>query len=215
MRDRPGVRNNRCGVIAAALLVVLAACGSPQQLAGTVGPITGTTVSTSATPTSSPAPTIQYEPFLYDQAKGNTTGVDVLLEVPTGWPKAPTGTRYDFTSGGTLLRLDFSTPHGSALQNWQEEAADFASSHTGYKLVNDIHSINCPNGATGTGQTTDCADWEFTFTDTANGTTKHAIDRAIVVGNVGFAVYMSASAPQFAQAYKIFQHVSNSIKIGG
>ena len=194
-------------------LLAVAGCGSPRQLSGNVGPITAGTTAPPTTSTSPPPPAVSYTPFLYDQAKGNVTGVDVTLAVPD-WPVEQTGSRYDFTHDGTLLRLDFSVPRGSALHNWQEEAVDFASTHSGYKLLNDIHSINCPKGATGTGQTTDCADWEFTFDDTVNGGTKHAIDRAVVVGNVGFAVYMSASESEFSQAYKVFQHVSNSIRIG-
>lgn len=105
-----------------------------------------------------------------------------------------------------LLRLDFSEPTGvGALANWKSYSQDFAASHPGYQELK-IANVACPNGAN------DCADWEFTFPE--NGAVRHVVDRAILNGNIAFAVYISAPLNVFPQAKAVFDYVVTHLTIG-
>lgn len=199
------------GVVLGALVLLLtAACGSPQRLSGSVGPAgvgpTSAGRSHSASPT--PTPGIPFKDFDYGNEQGNPSGVDITFQVPADWQRTirDGGLRYDYSDDGTLLRLDFSEPTGvGALDNWNSYSKDFANSHPGYQELN-IANVSCPNGAN------DCADWEFTFPE--QGVVRHVIDRAIVNGNIAFAVYISAPVNAFPQAKVIFEYVVANLKIG-
>jgi hypothetical protein len=198
----------RCAAAIIAALLCVAGCGAPQQISGGVGPINGgTTAATTPPPATTPTDQPRYRPYLFDSSEGNTSGVPVTLDVPSDWDGPQRSqTRQDYTSGDMLLRLDFGTPKGTAISNWQSEAQDFASTHSSYRLLNPIHSVDCPSGAN------DCADWEFTFTN--GGPVKHVLDRAIVSPSIGFAVYVSAPEDEFPAVKAVFDHVVASITIG-
>ncbi len=201
--------SRRGAVLGALVLLLTAACGSPERLSGSVGPAGVGPASSSHSPAPSPTPTNQFKNLDYGPTEGNTSGTDLTFRVPEAWKLliSDNGVRYSYTdpATGILLRLDFSEPNGSAVGNWQSYSKDFALSHPGYQGIH-IGSVSCPNGAT------DCADWEFTFPQ--NGAVRHVIDRAVVCDNIAFAVYISAPTNLFPQAKPVFDYVVEHITIG-
>jgi hypothetical protein len=197
-------------VLGALVLLLTAACSSPQRLSGNVGPV-GVTPASSSSHSVVPTPTISYKNFDYGAAQGNPSGVDITFKVPTDWERTihDGGLRYDYTDPQTnlLLRLDFSEPSGiGAVANWESYSQDFAQQHPGYELLKPIGSVGCPSRAN------DCADWEFTFPE--GGVIRQVIDRAILGDNVAFAVYISAPTNVFPQAKAVFDYVVQTLTIG-
>ena len=189
--------------------------GSAGQAAPTSQP-TGsgpaTSARTSPSPTGSPAPTGRAStPAPTGSASGggsaqaippgfvqyrDRTGFSVV--VPAGWQQVRSGTLMDFRDpqGGRFLRIDQSdSPKGDPVTDWQRQAANFARTHAGYRLVRPIARVDYRGWA--------AADWEFTWN--SGGATIHVLNRNVVPRPTkAYALYWSVPDSQWASSRRIF-----------
>jgi serine/threonine protein kinase len=112
------------------------------------------------------------------------------VAVPRGWTQstAADGTRFTDPSGDRYLLVATRYPAGSsAVGAWEDSERTFRSSHSDYQRLR-LESIDV-DGAR------DAADWEFTYTD--GGAALHALDRAMVFGNRGYALYFQTHSERW------------------
>ena len=146
-----------------------------------------------------------------DVPAGWTTYRDPTLgwtvAVPNGWTRstASDGTRFTDPSGDRYLLVATRYPAGSsAVGAWQDSERAFRSSHTSYQRLR-LESIDVSNAR-------DAADWEFTYTE--GGAALHAIDRAMVFGNRGYALYFQTHADQWDASQPLWQRLQRTFQPG-
>ena len=134
-------------------------------------------------------------------------GLGWTVAVPNGWTRsaASDGTRFTDPSGDRYLLVATRYPAGSsAIGAWQDSERAFRSSHTDYQRLR-LASIDV-------GGARDAADWEFTYTE--GGAALHAIDRALVFGNRGYALYFQTHADQWDASQPLWQRLQRTFEPG-
>lgn len=137
-----------------------------------------------------------------------TVGWSVL--VPQGWTRetVDAGTRFTDPSSGRYVLVATRYPAGpSAVGAWEDSESAFRSSHPGYARIR----LETIEGDDARGAQ-DAADWEFTYR--AGSRTLRALDRALVFGKRGYAVYVQAPADQWEASQDLFEAVQESFQPG-
>jgi tRNA A-37 threonylcarbamoyl transferase component Bud32 len=122
------------------------------------------------------------------------------IGVPRGWQAVAegTGVRLDDPAGGRYVEVATRFPAAaSAVGAWQAQEQAFAGTHSAYQRI----AIR-PQSVSGA---RDAADWEFTYVD--GGAALHALDRAIVVGRHGYAVFFQTHSDQWDASQRLRERV--------
>lgn len=207
----------RVGVVLLVALAASSGCATkPAVIPGNAAPITGSAAgmtpapitgsaagTTPATPSGSPLPPV---PADFRALTMTGFGVSVTLPVPSGWtgkPSSATGlnrTDVDLQNPEVLLRVDLSARGpGSA-----EAAAIRTESGTqlaGYQRL-DIAAVS--------GAGDDAVDWTFTFERDGS---RRVVDRQILSGTAGVAVYYSAPQDLYARYLPVWQRAVRDLEI--
>jgi hypothetical protein len=215
----------RVGVVLLLALAATAGCGTrsatipgaaaPLTRTGTVtpGPTTPEPAPTSPSPSTnsptadSPTPTaLPAVPTDFRTVTMNGFGVTVALPVPAGWARKPSTsaglnrTDVDLVNPAVLLRIDVSARGaGSA-----EDGAIRNESSTRLSGYRRIGITPVP----GVGD--DAVDWAFRFQ--RNGT-RQVVDRQILSGNAGVAVYYSAPAELYQRYLPAWERAVRDLSI--
>ncbi|MFE5585461.1 serine/threonine-protein kinase [Kitasatospora sp. NPDC056531] len=176
---------------------------APPPAAGTPTP----TPTPAATPTPTPTPTQPAPggaaPAGYHEYK-DPSGFSVFL--PDGLqPAGSDSNRRIFKNAdGSQLRIEWSTsPHASAVADWQDAEPDLRAQVSNYQRLN-LSAINYR-------QWTNAADWEWT-----NGTPKtHSLNRGFVTGTpakYGYSIYWIVPDDKWAAQAPVRDVVFNSFQ---
>lgn len=207
----------RIGVV---LLLALAAAGCairPDVVPGNAAPITrspapagstpstpaGSTASTTASPTGSPLPPV---PTDFRSVEMSGFGVSVTLPVPSAWTRKPSNsggldrTDVDLQNPEVLLRIDLSA-RGQGTAEAGAVRIESASRLAGYRRL-DITPVP------GVGD--DAVDWTFTF---ERDGTRQVVDRQILAGGAGVAVYYSAPQNLYERYLPVWQQAVRGLRI--
>ncbi|MER6298103.1 serine/threonine-protein kinase [Kitasatospora sp. NPDC001539] len=159
--------------------------------------------SAAGTPTAAPAPT-QAVPAGYHEYK-DPSGFSVVLP---DWlqPAGSDANRRIFKNAadGSQLRIEWSTtPHASAVADWQDSEPDLRAQVTNYQRLN-LSAITYR-------QWTNAADWEWT-----SGTPRtHSLNRGFVTGTpakYGYSIYWIVPDAQWAAQAPVRDVVFNSFQ---
>lgn len=129
------------------------------------------------------------------------------VSVPKGWTQstASDGTRFTDPAGGRYLLVATRYPAGSsAVGAWEDSERAFQSSHADYQRIR-LEGIDVTGAR-------DAADWEFTYSE--NGAALHAIDRAMVFGNRGYALYFQTHTDQWAASQSMWETLQDAFAPG-
>jgi hypothetical protein len=205
------VRRTAC-VLALAVATV-AGCGArPQPFPGSAAPLTGTgtpAASTSPTSSATPGPSgspLPAVPTVFRPLTASGFGVSVSLPVPDGWVREPSAsaglirTDVDLRTPEVLLRIDLSA-RGSGSARDAATRNEAATRLTGYQRI-------AITPVTGVGD--DAADWAFTF---ERDGTRRVVDRQIVAGTAGIAVYYSAPTALYERYLPVWQRAVRGLSI--
>jgi hypothetical protein len=195
------------------LLIVLAAVAGcairPDVVPGNAAPITrsptpaGSTPATTASRTGSPLPPV---PTDFRALEMSGFGVSITLPVPSDWTSKPS------KSGGldrtdvvlqnpeVLLRVDLSA-RGQGTAEAGAVRIESATQLAGYKRL-DITPVP------GVGD--DAVDWTFTF---ERDGTRQVVDRQILSGAAGVAVYYSAPQDLYERYLPVWQRAVRGLRI--
>lgn len=192
------------------VVLVLAAAGCaarPETVTGPAAPIivgSGPATTASATPTGrSAAP-----PGRADYTTLTTTGfgVSVRIPVPVGWTRelsstaGLTRTDVDLVDPQVLLRIDLSARGRGSAQDGtlrNEKSAGLAGyRRLGIAPVPDVGD--------------DAVDWTFTF---ERDGTRQVVDRQIVSGTAGVAVYYSAPQKLYRRYLPVWKNAVRGLSI--
>lgn len=127
------------------------------------------------------------------------------VDVPAGWQSEATadGTKFVDPTGGRYLLVATRYPAGpSALGAWQTQEQAFRADHTAYRRVR-LQQITVPGAA-------DAADWEFLYTQ--DGARLHALDRGMVFGDRGYAVYVQSHSDQWQGSQSLWRVTLHSFR---
>jgi hypothetical protein len=206
------------GALLAATAALVAGCApAPEVVAGSPAPLTPvpTTVTppaTTARPSTSPpagptatrpAPVL---PAAYETLELAGHGVTVRLPVPAGWTRTRTARGYDLgdPSETLLLRVDVTARSSgqTARQSWASFEPTTARQLAGYRLLGT-------RDVAGVGES--ALDWSFTFD--GNSGRRQAIDRLLVSGPAGVAVYFSALERDFDRLLPIWTRAKDGLTV--
>jgi hypothetical protein len=128
----------------------------------------------------------------------NSTGFSI--GVPDGWQIQHVGHYVyiiDPSNAGIFLLIDQSdTPQPNPLLNWEQQAANRASTYQDYHLVR-LDSVYYP-------QAEKAADWEFTYV--RDGILVHILNRNVLANaHHAYALYWSAPESDWSASYHYFQ----------
>jgi len=128
----------------------------------------------------------------------NSTGFSI--GVPDGWRIQHVGHYVyiiDPSNAGIFLLIDQSdTPQPNPLLNWEQQAANRASTYQDYHLVR-LDSVYYP-------QAEKAADWEFTYV--RDGILVHILNRNVLANaHHAYALYWSAPESDWSASYHYFQ----------
>jgi hypothetical protein len=126
--------------------------------------------------------------------------------VPAGWQRSATaeGTRFTDPAGGRYLLVATRYPAGSsAVGAWHESERAFRSAHQGYQRLR-LERIDVAGAR-------DAADWEFVYDE--GGARLHAIDRAMVVGDRGYALYFQTHDDRWDESQRLFEQIDASFDV--
>jgi hypothetical protein len=128
----------------------------------------------------------------------NSTGFSI--GVPDGWQIQHVGHYVyiiDPSNAGTFLLIDQSdTPQPNPLLNWEQQAANRASTYQDYHLVR-LASVSYP-------QAEKAADWEFTYV--RDGILVHILNRNVLANaHHAYALYWSTPESDWNAFYHYFQ----------
>ena len=204
-RDRRGLFAALIGLAALAVVVVALAITTPWAGSDSSGDTrTGHTPKAAPSGADSSAATS-------DVPAGWTTYHDPTLgwtiAAPQGWTRstASDGTRFTDPSGDRYVLVATRYPAGSsAVGAWKDSERAFRSSHSGYQRI-QLAGTDVPGAR-------DAADWEFTYVD--GGASLHAIDRAMVFGNRGYALYFQTHADQWDASQSLWQRMQGTFQPG-
>jgi hypothetical protein len=187
--------------LAALLVTLLAGCAAaPTRIAGDPAPLTASGsaslpanasgASPTSPPSTSPASTASpIVPPSYTPFRLSGAGVTISVPVPTGWQRSGNATRVDFrdATGQILLRVELQQRMAStARQAWEAADRNARATFQGYRLlgITDVPGVG-----------DSAADWRFSFE--RDGVRRRVVDRGILSGDAGLAVYYSAPEPHY------------------
>ena len=130
------------------------------------------------------------------------------IGVPAGWTRSQTaaGTMFSDPGSSRYFLVGTRYPAGdSAVGTWRDLEKDFRKRHDGYQRLR-LETISA-DGAN------DAADWEFTYA--SKGATLHALDRALVFGRRGFAIYTQAHDDDWSAAQDVFDQLQPTFHPAG
>jgi hypothetical protein len=176
---------------------------------GSTAPSASTPASAAASAGSSPAAS---QPSAAAPAEGTYTdpAVGWRIAVPSGWTRktVAAGTRFTDPSSGDYVLVATRYPAGpSAVGAWRDSERSFRSSHDGYERIR----LETIEGDDARGAK-DAADWEFRYSE--GGAVLHALDRAMVFGNRGYAVYVQSHDSDWDSRQDLFDAVQASFRPG-
>jgi hypothetical protein len=122
---------------------------------------------------------------------------------PPGWTRSESsgGTMFSDPAGGRYFLIGTRYPAGSsAVGAWRDSERGFRATHSNYRRLR-LQTIQVPGAR-------DAADWEFTYVD--GGASLHALDRAMVFGKRGYAVYVQSHTNRWAASQTLFDQVQQS-----
>jgi eukaryotic-like serine/threonine-protein kinase len=204
-------------------VAVATGCGvRPAEVAGAAAPVTGTgppPATRSPTPASSPSssgpttapssPPVTTPPPVPEEYQTLTMrgfGATVRLPVPASWVRKPSSTGglirtdVDLEDPQVLLRIDLSARgSGSAADGAVRNEAGAAL--PGYRRL-------AITPVAGVGD--DAADWTFTF---VRDGLRRVVDRQILAGTAGIAVYYSAPDPLYQRYLPVWQRAVEQLTI--
>lgn len=196
-------------VLVGVLVLAAAGCGvRPDQVPGAAAPITAT-ASPSASPSASAGPSgtgLPPVPTEFSPLRTSAFGVSVTLPVPTDWTSKPSRTGeldrvdVDLEDPEVFLRIDV-TARGPGSAEEGARRNESTSRLPGYHRIG-ITAVD------GVGD--DAADWAFRF---ERDGTRQVIDRQIVAGDGGIAVYYSAPEPLYQRYLPVWQRAVDQLAI--
>jgi len=127
------------------------------------------------------------------------------VAVPDGWQRVVEGEVVDFRSpdGSQLLRFDRRpAAEAGAAATWKGAEPTVEERLEDYKRVR-IEPVEYRGY--------DAADWEFTFT--GDGGPRRVIDRGFVVGDIGYAIYLSVPEERFEEDRHIFETATETFAL--
>jgi hypothetical protein len=205
----------RVGVVLLFAVAAVTACGvRPEQVPGAAAPITATaSASASARPstgaTASPGPggtALPPVPTEFDPLNTTAFGVSVMLPAPADWTPKPSRTagrdrmEVDLGDPDVLLRVDVTARgEGSAADGARRNES--TAGLPGYRRIG-ITPVD------GVGD--DAVDWAFTF---ERDGTRRVIDRQIVAGDAGVAIYYSAPEQLYQRYLPVWQRAVDQLAI--
>jgi hypothetical protein len=195
----------RAGIV---LLVALAATGCAvrtETVPGQAAPLTatGSPAATAPTPTATPTPTA------FRTVNMTGAGLSITFPVPDDWTldRSSTGelSRTDAAVGGeVLLRVDLTARgSGTARAGAESVEASIKPHRPGYARLGiaDVDGVG-----------DDAVDWSFRY-ELAGGTPARVIDRQILSGPGGIAVYLRAPAASYDRYLPVWQRVTRELVI--
>jgi hypothetical protein len=210
--------------LGAALAAATAGCApAPEVVAGSPAPLTpaattpatATTTATAPTgsapatspstaptpPRSRPAPVL---PARYETLELTAYGVTLRMPVPAGWRRTRTALGYDLgdPSETLLLRVNVTArePGRTVRQSW--EAAEASLALAGYRRL-DVRDVP--------GYFDEALDWTFVFD--RDGEQRQVVDRLLVSGQVGVAVYFSARRADFPRLLPVWDRAIDNLAL--
>lgn len=222
----------RLGAVTAVLLAaaVLTGCArQPQLVTGAPAPVTPVPTATPVSPTAtatgtptapagpsrtpsrpaattSPPPAVPTLPTAYTSLEFTDLDTTVRLPVPVGWTKTRTARGYDFgdPTETLLLRAEITARTG----------ADARSGLTAYEptVAASLPNYRRAGIADVSGVGDSAVDWTFTFTGVQK-LPRRVIDRMIVSGPAGIAVYFSALDRDYAAVRGVWNEAVNGLVI--
>jgi hypothetical protein len=216
MTRRAATRSVRGALLAAAAALMAGCAAAPQVVPGNPAPLSPVPATpTSAAPASSspsgPAGTGSTAtrppatpPARYETYQLTAHGVTVKVPVPAGWTRTATALGADFgdPSGTLLLRINVTprTPGQTVRQSWQ--AVETGQRLPGYQRL-DARDV--------TGYFDGALDWTFLFD--GNGGRRQVVDRLLVSGPAGIAIYFSAPRADFARLLPIWNEAKDGLAV--
>lgn len=220
------MRRVGCALVLALATATATACGvRPVEVPGAAAPVTatapagttptasvptgGTPIPTgSARPSSTPTPTASLPPVPvdYETLRMSGFGVGVALPVPVGWTRTPSSTggliRTDvgLESPTVVLRIDLSA-RGAGSARDAAVRNEAATTLPGYRRLG-ITPVP------GVGD--DAVDWAFTFVRDGR---RQVVDRQILAGTAGIAVYYSAPVALYQRYLPVWQRAARGLTI--
>ena len=195
-----GATGGRSWPLLVAVLVVLLVAAGVLALLVRVGPGAAPAGKPSQHPSAATRPTLPAGWHRYHPPSGGWS-----IAVPAGWQPEfdGYGIRLLDPAGGRYVEVSTRRPAGgSTLAAWRCEQTAFSSSHADYQLLR-IAPVKVPGAR-------DAADWEFTYVD--GGAALHALDRGLVVDDVGYAVFFQTHADMWASSGDLRQSVLASFR---
>jgi hypothetical protein len=198
----------RVGPVAAVLAAALAGCTPPppERVPGDPAPVTvapsGGTAPAPTRPPGSPTPAgVPQLPTGYQEFELTGHGVTARLTVPSGWSRRPisarpgaVGTDFVDPSGVQLFRVEITARVGGRTAR---QGFDAYEPTVGLPDYRRLDLVDVP----GVGES--AVDWSFTF-DGARGR-RQVVDRMVVQGPAGVAVYYSTIQRDFERLVPIWQ----------
>jgi hypothetical protein len=135
----------------------------------------------------------------------NSTGFSI--GVPDGWQISHVGHYVyitDPSNSGIFLLIDQSdTPNPNPLADWEQQAANRASTYPDYHLIR-LESVSYP-------QAEKAADWEFTYV--RNGVLVHILNRNVLANaHHAYALYWSTPESNWDADYHYFHDFSDTFR---
>jgi hypothetical protein len=208
------------GPVAAVLAAAVAGCtpGPPEPIAGDPAPVTvaptGSVTSAPTRPPGSPTPAgVPQLPTGYQGFELTVHGVTAWLPVPSGWspPK-----RYSRSSGAQgvppAVVTDFDDPTGAQRLRVEIMARQAPTAQKGFEAyepmlagdLDDYERLGRVEVVPGVGES--AVDVRFTFTSGEDRRLQQAVDRMIVLGSAGVAVYYRTLQRDFKRLEPIWRH---------
>lgn len=156
----------------------------------------------SSPPASRPAPVL---PAAYETFELEGQGVTVALPVPTGWRRTPNTAGYDFVdpTGRLLLRLNLTAREpGTVRQAWERLEPSVARKLTNYRRLDARDVPDFFDGA---------LDWTFRYDDPTGE--QQVVDRLLVAGAAGVAIYFRAPRADFARLLPIWDRAQQGLAV--
>jgi hypothetical protein len=196
-------------VLAGVLVLAAAGCGvRPEQVPGAAAPITASPSGSGGPSASGSSGGAQLPPVPtgFSPLRTSAFGVSVTVPVPADWTSKPSRTSgldrvdVDLENPEVLLRVDVTTRGPGS-------AEDGARRNESATRLPGYHRIGI-TAVDGVGD--DAADWAFTF---ERDGTRQVIDRQIVAGDGGIAVYYSAPEQLYQRYLPVWRRAVDQLVI--
>lgn len=197
--------------MAAAVLTGAGCAPAPRTVPGNPAPVTPLPSRSSSPGPASPTPVASPTgdpvlPAAYDTLTLSRAGTVVRLPVPRGWSRQQTsrGVELGDQSGTVLLRVEVAPRTApTAEAAWEALEPTTRRQLGGYRRL-DIAAVPGPGDS--------AADWTFTFV--RDGERRRVIDRGIVAGAAGIAVYFSSRERDYERLLPVWARATGGLVLG-